>query len=76
MLPLLLLFASCSTSITTPNFRFTTYSNAAHIEVTGPGISLEATGLNNSVPTRAAGSVVGTLGTAVTGALAAPTILK
>lgn len=54
----------CSTVVYGPDDKpqMRTYANARNLTFTGPGTSLHADTLNHSTPTRAAGSIVSTLG--------------
>lgn len=65
---LALLLSGCATTIENGNFKLKTYANASRLVVTGPGVSLEAVGLNHSIPTgtalRSAGQLIGTAATA------------
>lgn len=66
-----LALTSCSTTVFGPDGKpqFRTYANARNLTFTGPGTSLHADTLNHSTPTRAAGSVLGIVGSDVVAAL-------
>jgi hypothetical protein len=68
-----LLLTGCSTTVYGPagQPQFRTYANAKNLTFTGPGTSLHADDLNHSTPTRAAGSLVGTAASGVTGIITA-----
>ena len=62
----------CSTTLVGHNgTRFRTYANASTMDVTLDGARMAATGLNHSTPTRAGGSVAGTVAAGVAGVLTA-----
>lgn len=77
MKPLLSLFAlclcGCSTTVYGPNGQpqFRTFANATNLTFTGPGTYLHADDLNHSVPTRAAGAVLGNAATGISGIITA-----
>lgn len=76
----LLLFLSvlascgCATHGYYPNGRkaFAIYSNATDVSFKGGGIEFHAGSLNNSTPTRAAGSLIGTTEAGLVPLIAAP----
>lgn len=70
---ILILTTGCSTGLYSPvtgKPLMKTYGDSQYMKYTGAGVTFEAVGLNHSTPTRAAGSVVGTTGTAVSGVAA------
>lgn len=67
---LTVLFGACASTEVRENGRvvFKTQMNCAYMEYQSPSRSrLIVHGMNHSTPTRAGGSVIGTIGTAVTG---------
>lgn len=66
-----LALSACSTIVYGPDGhpQFRTYANATDLTFNGPGTSFHADTLNHSVPTRAAGKIIGTLGSDVVAAI-------
>lgn len=72
-LALCLLLTGCSTVVYSPTGhpQFRTFANAKNLTFRGPGTYLHADDLNHSVPTRAAGAVVGNAATGLGGLITA-----